>query len=882
LWYPVGVADRKGLRPAAEEIRRGRGDAELNFSRKTIEQKAEALRADAGDRGLTAGVMAARVLLGAVLAAVCILIGLAAGAYRGIIDSAPEISDVNIMPMGYATFIYDEDGNQIEQLNSAEGNRISVSIEDIPLNMQHAIVAIEDSRFYEHNGVDPKGMVRAILVALQSGFSRTEGASTITQQLLKNNVFTGWTEESTLESITRKIQEQYLAVELEAYLTEQGEDAKSVILENYLNTVNFGAGAYGVQTAAQTYFGKDARDLTLSECAVLAAIPQNPSRWNPISHPENNAERRETVLRYMEEQGYITEAEMEEALADDVYTRIQENASRQSEENSAYSYFVDAVIEEVHDDLMTQCGYTDVQASNAIYSGGLRIYTTQDPEIQAIMDEEFRNEENYPETVDYELDWAMTVDHAAGNRQNYSREMLQAYFRNTDPSFDLLFSSQEEAQSYIDQYKSAVLGEGDTIVAERTSLSPQPQASMTVIDQHTGQVKGIVGGRGEKTASLTLNRATDTTRQPGSTFKILSTYGPALDEGEITLATQIEDEPYEYADGTPLHNDDNRYHGEVTVREAIQNSYNIPAVKVLTEITPRTGYDYLLRLGITTLDPDRDVIQPLAIGGITNGVTNLELTAAYAAVANGGVYIEPTFYTKVTDQEGNVLLESTPQETRVFKESTAYLLTSAMESVISDGTGQAYQLDGMTTAGKTGTTNDYYDLNFVGYTPYYTAAVWAGYDLNAEVPEAYRNIRQVLWTKVMNRIHEELPDKEFEQPSTVVQRKVCLDSGLLAGLGCSHTRTEYFDADTAPQKRCTEHIPILGPIISELTGGDDEEEQAQESTAGEDREETSEEEPEDTSGDREDSGEESTQQNGENESAGNAADEEEEPEAQPD
>ena len=798
----------------------------MNFSRERIQNKVKTLRLESGDRGIAAGVMAARIFLYALIAAVIILICLAAGAYTGIIDSAPDVSDVNIMPMGYATFIYDSDGNQIEQLNSAEGNRVSVSIDEIPLDMQHAIVAIEDSRFYEHNGVDPQGMLRAVLVALQSGFQRTEGASTITQQLLKNNVFTGWTEESTMDSIVRKIQEQYLAVELEAYLTEQGEDAKSVILENYLNTVNFGAGAYGVQTAAQTYFGKDCEDLTLSECAVLAAIPQNPSRWNPISHPEENAERRETVLRYMEEQGYITEEEMEEALADDVYSRIQANASQQTE-SQPYSYFVDAVIEEVQNDLMEQLGYTEIQASNAIYSGGLRIYTTQDSQIQAIMDEEFQNEENYPGTVSYELDWALTVEQADGTQQNYSREMLQLYFRNSDSSFDLLFDSQEEAQSYVDQYKAAILQEGDTIVAERISFSPQPQASMTVIDQSTGQVKGIVGGRGEKTASLTLNRATDTTRQPGSTFKILSTYGPALEEGEITLATQIEDEEYYYENGTPLHNDDGEYHGMVSVREAIQNSYNIPAVKVLTEITPQTGYDYLLRLGFTSLDPESDVIQPLAIGGITNGVSNLELTAAYAAIANGGVYIEPTFYTTVTDQDGNVLLESNSQETRVFKESTAYLLTSAMESVISEGTGQGYQLDDMTVAGKTGTTNDYYDLNFVGYTPYYTAAIWVGYDLNTEVSAESRSIRQILWTNVMNRIHEELglENQEFEQPSSVVSRRICSESGLLAGIGCDAT-TEYFEVSTAPTRRCTEHIPILGPIISAITGDDDEEDSA--------------------------------------------------------
>ena len=785
----------------------------MRFRQQDIQKKMEVCRTGRLKKSRRVKVMSLRVAFYGLISAAIIFVGLGAGAYSGIIASAPDISDVNIMPMGYATFVYDSGGSLIQQINSAEGNRISVSIDEIPEYMQHAIVAIEDSRFYEHNGVDSLGMLRAVATAVSTGFSRTEGASTITQQLLKNNVFTDWMEENTFDSIVRKLQEQYLAVELEKYLTEQGQDAKSVILENYLNTVNFGSGAYGVQTAARTYFGKDCEDLTLSECAVLAAIPQNPSRWNPRLHPEENADRRAVVLDYMLEQGWITETEYEEAVADDVYERIRETAASESEAEP-YSYFIDALISQVQQDLVERCGYTEVQAANAVYSGGLRIYSTQDTRVQEIMEEEFQNEENYPDRVEIGLDWAMTVDQADGTRQNYSREMLQLYFRNTDPSFDLLFDSQEEAQSYIDQYKAAVLQPGDTVAAERSSFVPQPQAAMTVIDQSTGQVKGIVGGRGEKTASLTMSRATDTLRQPGSTFKLLSTYGPALEEGDITLATRIEDEPYSYSNGTPLHNADGRYHGSVTVRTAIENSYNIPAVKVLTEITPQTGFDYLLRLGFSSLDPETDVIQPLALGGITNGVSNLELTAAYAAIANRGIYLEPTFYTEVTDQDGNVLLKNdAPEGTRVFRESTAYLLTSAMQSTVEEGSALPFRLENMTLAGKTGTTSSYNDLVFVGFTPYYTAAIWTGYDFNTGLPEEYRSYRQNLWTSVMNRIHENLEDREFERPSSVEQVTICADSGLLAGNGCTRT-TEYFESSTAPTRRCTAHVPAPTPTPS--------------------------------------------------------------------
>ena len=748
------------------------------------------------------GMLVFKVILLFLLLAVAVTGVGAAVVYNRIISEAPQVSAIDITPAGNVTFIYDDEGEQIQQLNSAEGNRISVSIEEIPTDMQHAIVAIEDARFYEHNGVDYRGMLRAVVNAVTSGFRRMEGASTITQQLLKNNVFTDWMSESTWDSIKRKIQEQYLAVELEAYLTEQGEDAKSVILENYLNTVNFGSGAYGIQMASQTYFGKDCKDLTLSECAVLAAIPQNPTRWNPRTNPEENAKRREVVLRYMTEQGWITAEEQQEALADDVYSRIQETAV--VDEDEPYSYFVDGLIQQVEEHLIQRCGYTEEEAEKAVYSGGLRIYSTQDSDIQAIMDEEFQKEENYPDDVQYELEWALTVEHADGTQENYSREMLRSYFRESDASFDLLFASQDEAQSFVDQYKAAVLTPEDTIVAERVDFTPQPQAAMTVIEQSTGQVKGIVGGRGEKTASHTLNRATDATRQPGSTFKILSTYGPALEEEEITLATMIEDEPYEYADGTPLSNADDAYHGTVSVRTAITYSYNIPAVKVLTDLTPQTGYDYLTRLGFTTLDAQSDTYQPLALGGITNGVTNLELTAAYAAIANEGNYIEPSFYTRVTDKEGNVLLENTSEETRVFSESTAFLLTSAMESVMEEGTGTALQLEDMTAAGKTGTTTSYVDLVFAGYTPYYTSAVWAGYDTNMEVPEEGRTFHQTLWTRVMNRIHENLPDQEFSQPDDVEEVTICADSGLLPGFGCTRT-TEYFSSATVPTERCKEH-----------------------------------------------------------------------------
>lgn len=780
-----------------------------HYGEKSVLQKLDQLPKEPGLKRRKKIVFAVKTVFLSLLAAGFIGICLGLGVYGKIVADTPDVSEINIGPTKYASFVYDADGDQIQQLNEAQSNRIHVAIEDIPEDMQHAIVAIEDSRFYEHHGIDPQGILRAAVVTLTSGFQETEGASTITQQLIKNNVFTDWTDETFFQSVRRKIQEQQLAVDLEEYLTDQGLDAKTVILEEYLNTVNFGSGAYGIQTAAQTYFGKDSNDLTLSECAVLAAIPQNPTRWDPRQNPEGNAQRRETVLNYMLEQGWITKEEQEEALGDDVYARIAQNSENQPQ-GSTYTYFIDELISQVQEDLVEEKGYTETQAANAIYSGGLRIYSTQDREIQDIMEEEFEDEDNYPDYVRFGLDWALTVEHSDGSKENYSREMLTAYFENGGEVVPDLFDTQEEAQRYIDRYKEAVLEEGDEIAAERTEFVPQPQAAMTVIDQSTGYVRGIVGGRGEKKASLTLNRASDTYRQPGSAFKILAAYGPALDLGEITLAAHIEDEEYSYEDGTPIRNSDNRYHGSVSVRQAIRSSYNIPAVKVLTDITPEKGFEYLQQLGFSNLDEELDVIQPLALGGITNGVSNLELTAAYGAIANGGTYMEPVFYTEVTDQEGNVLLSNKPQGQRVFKESTAFLLTSAMEDVVSEGTGTGFQLEDMHVAGKTGTANDYRDLMFAGYTPYYTAAIWAGYDEPQELAESHRTFHRTLWRNVMNRIHEDLPNKDFEQPSTVERAAVCADSGLLASRGCTRVY-EYFDQDNMPQETCTEHRRSLFP-----------------------------------------------------------------------
>ena len=784
----------------------------MNYGKKSTAKKRTALISRSSMMGKRARVSFIRVLFVSLIALCIAVTCLGVGSFRGVIDTAPDVDDIDIMPLGYATFLYDDAGNQIRKLAAPDSNRLPVTLEQIPVDLQHAVVAIEDERFYEHNGIDVKGILRAGMKALTTG-DFSEGASTITQQLLKNNVFTNWTSESTqLERFTRKIQEQYLAVQVEK------KTDKDTILENYLNTINLGAGSYGVQAAARQYFDKDVWDLNLSECATLAGITQNPTKFNPIINPDSNRKRRKEVLQHMLDQNYITQDQYDETLADDVYSRIQAAQEKNSStENTVYTYFEDELTDQIINDLMNIKGYTKKQATNLLYSGGLKVYTTQDSKIQNILDEEYADPSNYPDTVQYELDYALTVTDPDGNQVNYSKEMLQLYFQNEDPDFDLLFDSPEDGQTYVDKYKASILANGSKVLAERVNFAPQPQSSMSVIDQHTGYVKALIGGRGEKTASLTLNRATDTTRQPGSTFKIVSTYAPALNEKGMTLATTFEDEPYEYPDGSPVNNATRSYNGTTTIRTAIQNSINVVAVKCLEKVTPELGLKYLDNFGFTTLahgtEADKDANGNVwsdanlatALGGITRGVTNVELCASYAAIANGGNYIKPIYYTKILDHNGNVLIENTAAERSVIKESTAFLLTSAMEDVVKQGTGTACQLDNMPVAGKTGTTEAYNDLWFVGYTPYYTCAVWSGYDNNEKLPDYARNFHKALWKKVMTRIHEGLPSKEFEKPASVEKLSVCEETGLLPRAGCP-VITEYFDVGTMPTEYCDQHF----------------------------------------------------------------------------
>lgn len=693
------------------------------------------------------------------------------GVVHGIIKSAPQIDNVSVLPSSYSSTVYNTKEKKIAKLITTGSNRIRVNLDDVPDYMQQAFIDTEDVRFYDHNGIDIYGIGRAAMIALTTQ-NASEGASTLTQQVLKNNVFTDWTKESSfLASMKRKIQEQYLAVQL-----EQKTDKKT-ILENYLNSINLGSNTLGVQAASQRYFNKSVNKLSLSEATVIAGITQNPTNYNPILHPKLNKKRRKKILRNMLKQKHITQAQYDEALKDDVYKRIQKVNTKLTKKNTnnVYTYFVDEVIKQVMEDLQNQKGYTYTQAYNAVYSGGLKIYSTQDSDIQNICDEEMSNPSNYPYHVSYSFNWAWTIQNPDGTVDNFNENDIIEWHTKVkkEKDFNIIWSSKEGCKKCVDEYKKHLmkkyykkgLKEKDGYTQYETLYyTPQPQASFTVMDQKTGYVKAIVGGRGKKTASLSLNRASDSTRQPGSCFKILSTYAPALDTMGYTLASKITDSPFKYATGRPVKNWYSGYRGTVTVRKAIADSMNVCAVKTLTEITPQLGFDYVCNFGITTLVEGKDNRQPLALGGITRGVTNLEMTGAYATIANDGIYTRPAFYTKVVDSSGNKLLDNTKPITHtVLKSSTATLLTQAMTSVIKEGTGKACKLKNMPASGKTGTTSSSYDLWFSGFTPYLTGSIWTGYDENKELSgdQAYH---ERLWAKIMDRIDElkKFKEKEFE------------------------------------------------------------------------------------------------------------------------
>lgn len=761
------------------------------------------------------------------------------GLFKGILDSAPDINSIHVGPTAYATKTLDRNGNVVATLVTEGSNRERVTYEELPKDLINAFVAIEDERFWQHNGIDLKSIFRAVKGVISDDDS-AGGGSTITQQLLKNNVFGGGLHEGAFERYERKLQEQYLAMELENQPDLDKKTVKHGIITEYLNTINLGSNTLGVKVAARRYFNKEVSDLTLSECAVIASITKNPTALNPITHPENNAKRRAQVLKNMLEQGYIDESRYEEALADPVYDRIQEANIQVQEANTPYSYFTDELTEQVQETLVERLGYTAEEAKKLLYSGGLTIYTTQDPDLQAIVDEEVNNPDNY-DTTKYKVTWRLTVQHADGSIVNYSENDLLKYMRDVrGMEFNGLFKTEDGAKTYITEYKKRILADDDNILGETYDTTLEPQVSFVLMDPHTGEVLAISGGRGEKKQSLTLNRASNVLRQPGSTFKVLSAFAPAIDKYGATLATTYYDAPYTVGNKTFKNWYSKGFLGYQTIRDGIIYSLNIVAVRCLMEtVQPKNGRAFAESLGITTL-VDEDENAALALGGLTKGVSNLELTTAYSAIANGGKLNKAKFFTKILDQDGNVLIDLSEDEPeQVMKETTAYLLTDAMkqsmesntayaDSITVNATSTRAHFDGMSLAGKSGTTTNNRDVWFVGFSPYYIAGVWGGCDENQSLKDTSTGeynggtgYHKDIWRKIMQRIHEGKTDTGFTRPDGIVEANVCRKSGKLPGSGCyqdyrgSAVISELFAEGTVPTAKCDRHTSWGAILIPE-------------------------------------------------------------------
>ena len=567
------------------------------------------------------------------------------------------------------------------------------------------------------------------------------GGSTITQQLVKN--ITKEDDRSGMAGIMRKVKEWAKAYQVERMIS------KDQILELYLNILYVGGegNLHGVELGAEYYFNKSAKDLSLAECAYMAGINSSPSRYNPFDESKDNSElikkQTKVALSKMKQLGYIkSDEEYEKAVAEvDNGLNFQKGTITA---NSAYSYHTEAVLDQVIKQVMEEKQWSQQMAENYVYSSGLTIYSTVNTNIQTEMETEYKNSKYI----------------VAGKAKNKTT------------------------------------GE---------KLNEHSQSAMVVIDYKTGNVIGTVGGLGEKTESRGLNRATQSVRQTGSSMKPLAVIAPGLEEKVITAATVYDDAATDFGGGYKPENY-NGFKGLLNIRQFISTSQNIPALKIMRELTPEKSITYLNKMGLSNIKADQDNDLSLALGGTRNGATPLEMAAAYATIANNGVYITPTFYSKVVDANGDTVMTPKQEQTRVFSEQNAYIAkTIIQEPVKAGGTATYCAISGIDVAAKTGTTDDNYDRWLCGFTPYYAAACWYGYDNNETVSYPYSsNPAGSIWDAVMTTIHKGLANATFERPSGIVEQTVCKKTGGLASTGCTETYKEIFTQDNMPQK-CEGH-----------------------------------------------------------------------------
>lgn len=641
--------------------------------------------------------------------------------------------------LNFTTTIYVDDGkgNYVEYKRlHGEFNRIwveylnpnNVTLPDdydgIPQMLANAFVAIEDKRFFDHDGVDWKRTFGAFVNEFLPIYSSRQGGSTITQQLVKNLT------DDRSQKASRKVREIMRARYLE------GKYAKDTILECYLNTIPMGHGTYGVEVAANYYFGKSVKDLTIAECASLASITKSPTNYAPDTNFENNKDRKEDVLYQMYDQGYITEKEYNAALKEELVITANDAVLNQNKINS---YFVDALIDQVTEDLTEEYGYEPAHASQLFYNSGYKIYATVDPKMQEAAETVFADSKTY-----------------------------------------------------------AIKGKNDALMT----------GGITVMD-YEGNVKAIVGGIGEKTTNRGFNCATDAIRQPGSTMKPISAYAPSIEQNLVTYSTIVNDTKTVYNGWTPNNWYKEKYLGNITIQFALERSVNTIPVYLVNKMKPQTSYDFLTnKLGITTLTAEDVNLSPLGMGGTNGGLTTVESAAAFAVFGNGGKYYEPKFYSKVTDQKGNIILERKSTPKMAVSEDTATVMNHLLQQVVygsrGTGTAAASYIPNMKIYAKTGTSNDQNDLWFVGGTPYYVASCWCGYEVQQPIPQKHSGIALKMWGNVMSKIHSGLKEKKFEDSKYAVERYYCTDSGELATKGCTSKAVGWYRSSNVPTA-CTMH-----------------------------------------------------------------------------
>lgn len=633
-----------------------------------------------GKAGRVLGVIGTILLIGVVTALIFVCIF--AFYVKTCITPSLDI-DLNDFTLNQSSIIYYKDSNgdyqKLTTVKSSE-NRIWIDGDQIPQHMKDALVAIEDKRFYTHKGVDWFRTAHAALNMFTGG--STFGGSTITQQLIKN-----LTQQDDI-TVQRKLLEIFQALDL-----EKNYD-KDEILEYYLNAVYFGEGCYGVQTAAQTYFGKDAKDLSVAEAASIVGITNLPTYYDPFYSVENNKERQENVLREMYKQGYLKKAEYEEAKNEELDFVRGENSPGSS---NVYSYYEEVVLSDVIGDLAKAKGISRNAASQLVHNAGYEIYACIDKDIQAKVDAIYTDPEQLPKTYG--------------------------------------------------------------------STKSQLQSAIVIIDQATGEIKALRGGTGDKTINYGLNRATGTTRPPGSSIKPIAVYGPAVEYGLISPSTLVLDKDEKHVQLTHTSwypkNSPPGYDGIITITTALQKSKNTVAAQIVDKLTPSASLEFLRsRLGVTSLiDSDADYAA-MALGEPHYGITVREMAQAYTALANDGVFTYSRTYTMVKDRSGKIILDNQPQTIQAFSQNTARTMTYMLNNAATYGTGHESRLSNMPVAGKTGTTSANRDRWFCGYTPYYTCAVWTGYD-TPETMAFYGNPATQIWQKVMSAVHSDLPRKEF-------------------------------------------------------------------------------------------------------------------------